>query len=343
MWTTLFCVAFVGSNNMAKWLTPITELGIRDVIVLDSEYVSRDVDSRVTGKKKNKKDGKVPDGNPVIPVCVCAKSLVTGQEWRLFAEAGAPNPLPMDTDVLYVCFAAPAEWSYFLATGWELPPTIIDLYAERMMQTCGSKESAGTRPGKRYKPTLLRSMSAYGLDAMSAAEKEEMRNLIRRGHPFTDDERIRILDYCMEDDVSGTAELFEAMFDELNLPYAISRGNFTRVVAWWQYNGIPVDVRAYERFMRNRGKLLIRLISSVEEEYGYGVYVHKPDGTIKWDKRGFHALVHRLGLENDWPRTPSGRDFIMADGDNLPEGEKSSSRWRCAALTWNRCASCANS
>ncbi len=100
---------------MTNWLTPITELGIRDIIVLDTEYVSRDVHSRVANRKK--KDNKVSDGNPVIPVCLCAKSLITGQAWRVFAEPGAPNPLPMDTDILYICFAAPAEWSYFLAMG----------------------------------------------------------------------------------------------------------------------------------------------------------------------------------------------------------------------------------
>lgn len=61
-------------------------------------------------------------------------------------------------------------------------------------------------------------MTTYGLDAMSAVEKEAMRNLIRRGHPFTDEERTRILDYCMDDDVSSTAALFEAMFAEINLP-----------------------------------------------------------------------------------------------------------------------------
>jgi DNA polymerase-1 len=288
---------------MPRWLTPITELGIHDVIVVDTEYISKN------------------DGNTVTPVCMCAKSLITGQEWRVFAEPGAPNPLPVDTDVLYVCFAAPAEWSYFLAMGWELPPTIIDLYAERMMQTCEDKETAGKRRGKRYMPTLLRSMATYGLDAMSAVEKEEMRNLILRGHPFTHDERIRILDYCMED-VTNTAALFEVMFSELNLPYPLGRGNFTRVVAWWGFNGIPVETPAYERFMRNRDKLKTRLIDSVEQEHGFGVYVRKPDGTMKWDKRGFNALVHRLGLEDDWPKTPSGRDFILADGDNLPEEEK---------------------
>jgi DNA polymerase I len=296
-------VAFVDSNNMTNWLKPITELGVKDIIVLDTEFVSQN------------------DGNPVTPVCLCAKSLITGKEWRLFAEPGAQNPLPVDTDILYVCFAAPAEWSYFLAMGWDLPPTIIDLYAERMMQTCEDKEPEGKRRGKRYVPTLLRSMAAYGLDAMSAVEKEEMRNLILRAHPFTDDERTRILDYCMED-VTNTAALFEAMVAELNLPFAIGRGNYTRVVAWWEYNGIPIDVPAYKRLIRHGDKLKTRLIASVEQEHGYGVYVRKPDGTMKWEKQGFNALVHRLGLQDAWTKTPSGKDFVTADGETLPEEEK---------------------
>jgi hypothetical protein len=159
---------------MTHWLTPITELGIRDAIVLDTEYVSRDIYSRVANRKK--KDNKVSAGNPVIPVCLCAKSLITGKEWRLFAEPGAVNPLPMDTDILYISFAAPTERSYFLAMGWQLPPTIIDLYAERMMQTCADVETEGERRGRRYQPTLLRSMATHGLDAMSAVEKEEMQS-----------------------------------------------------------------------------------------------------------------------------------------------------------------------
>jgi DNA polymerase-1 len=288
---------------MAKWLAPITALGVKDVVVLDTEFISKN------------------DGNPVTPVCLSAKSLLTGKEWRLFAEPGAVNPLPTDPEVLYVTFAAPAEWSFFLAMGWELPSTIIDLYAERMMDTCEEKESAGKRRGKRMVPTLLRSMERYGLDAMSAAEKEEMRDLILRGHPFTDSERDRILDYCAED-VANTAALFEAMLPQLNVPYAIGRGNFTRVVGWWQFNGIPIDVPAYQRLTRHGDLLKTRLLASTESERGYGVYVQKPDGTMKWDKRGFETLVYRLGLQDDWPKTPSGRSFATADGESLPDDEK---------------------
>ncbi len=304
---------------MMAALKSFLELGVRDVIVLDTEYIARDVGSQIL--KNKKKDKKIPDGNPVTPACLCAKSLITGQEWRVLAAAGARNPLPMEPEVLYVCFSAPAEWSYFLAMGWELPPTIIDLYAERMMQTCGDKETEGKRRGKRYRPTLLRSMATYGLDAISAAEKESMRDLIKRGGPYTQEEQTAIFEYCMGD-ATDAGELFEAMLPKLHIPYALMRGNFTRVVAWWQFNGIPVDVPAYRRLIRYLGQLKGRLIAAVEQENGYGVYVRKPDGTEKWDRKGFTALVHRLDLQDVWPRTASGRDFAIADGDERPDEER---------------------
>jgi hypothetical protein len=300
-------------------LAAILDLGIRDVIVLDTEYYTHEV---LTGVPKDQRKSKtVRNGNTVTPVCLCAKSLVRDQEWRVMAAPGAHNPLPMEPNVLYVCFAAPAEWSYFLAMGWDLPPTIIDLYAERMMQTCEEKESAGKRRGKRYRPTLLREMANYGLDAMAAIRKEEMRELVMRGAPYTETERAAILDYCAED-VINTCQLFEAMVPELNIPYALTRGNFTRVVAWWQFNGIPVDTLAYQRLILHRNDLKASLIASVERDCGYGVFAQQKDGSIRWNKKGFNTLVQRLGLQDEWPKTPSGRDFMTADGDALPENEK---------------------
>ena len=184
----------------------LTSIGIQDAIVLDAEYVPR-------------------TGEPVIPVCLCAKSLSTGREWRVFATPGVhqPCPLPLESDILYVSFSAPAEWSYFLACGWELPPTILDLYAEEMLLTNTQKDERG----KRYVPSLLLTLAKYGLDAMTAAEKEEMRDLILRGHPFSEGERAAILDYCMED-VTGTAALLPAMLRFVNPEEALLRGSFTK-------------------------------------------------------------------------------------------------------------------
>ena len=50
----------------------LQSLGIRDVVAIDAEYISR-------------------KGGHVVPVCFCAKSLVNGEEWRVFNK--------MDTSV----------------------------------------------------------------------------------------------------------------------------------------------------------------------------------------------------------------------------------------------------
>jgi DNA polymerase family A len=277
----------------------LTNLGIRDVIVLDTEYVAR-------------------TGEPVIPVCLCAKSLASGREWRIFAEPGVRQhcPLPIDSDIAYVSFSAPAEWSYFLVSGWELPPTVLDLYAEEMLLTNTEKGENG----KRYVPTLLLTMAKYGLDAMTAAEKEEMRDLILRGHPFSLDERAAILDYCMED-VTNTARLLPAMLPHFNPEDALLRGSFTRAVAWIEYNGIPVDRPAYERLVRNWPELTSSLARRVEQEHGYGVYQPAKNGRMKWSGAGFAALVERMGLADEWPRTSSGK-FSVADPENKSDDEK---------------------
>jgi hypothetical protein len=277
----------------------LSNIGIRDVIVLDAEFVGR-------------------TGEPVIPVCLCAKSLCTDREWRIFAEPGVhqPCPLPTEPDILYVSFSAPAEWSYFLASGWELPPTILDLYAEEMLLTNTRRDERG----KRYVPSLLMTLAKYGLDAMSAAEKDEMRDLILRGHPFSDCERAAILDYCMED-VTNTAALLPKMLPCLTAEEALLRGSFTRAVAWIEYNGIPVDRAAYERLVRNWPELTSSLAGRIEQEHGYGVYTPDKQGKMTWSEAGFNALIERLGLAAEWPRTDSGK-LSIADPANRPDDER---------------------
>ena len=277
----------------------LASIGIQDAIVLDTEYVPR-------------------TGEPVIPVCLCAKSLSTGREWRVFATPGVhqPCPLPLESDILYVSFSAPAEWSYFLACGWELPPTILDLYAEEMLLTNTQKDERG----KRYVPSLLLTLAKYGLDAMAAAEKEEMRDLILRGHPFSEGERAAILDYCMED-VTGTAALLPAMLRFVNPEEALLRGSFTKAVAWIEHNGIPVDRPAYERLVRNWPELTSSLARRIEQEHGYGVYLPGKDGRVAWSGAGFNAMIERMGLAGEWPRTASGK-LSIADPANRPDDEQ---------------------
>ena len=81
------------------------------VLLIDTEYRS------------------VPYGH-VEPVCLCAKDIISGQEYRAWTDDGDKSELPElpdGPDVLYVCYSAPAEWSCWLVWGWDLPSNILDL------------------------------------------------------------------------------------------------------------------------------------------------------------------------------------------------------------------------
>jgi hypothetical protein len=162
-------------------------LGVTDIVALDAEFVPR-------------------RGERVIPVCICGKSLVHGKEWRLFNDGSRqPCPFPDNAETLFVSYNAPAEWSYYLAMGWELPVTIIDLYAEMCLKFNGRPD----KDGDRVFPSLLMALDHYGLDSISAAKKDGMRDLILRGN-YTPEEKQEILAYCWTD-VVALEKLFLAM------------------------------------------------------------------------------------------------------------------------------------
>jgi DNA polymerase-1 len=309
-------------------LSFLKNLGIRDAIVLDTEYSSP------------------THAEHVLPVCLCAQSLFTKQTWKVMAEPGQSNPLPVGDDILYVCFSAHAEWGYYLAMGWELPALIVDLYAERMMATRAERD----RDDSMVYPSLLSSLIAYKLNAMDAVRKEGMRTYAQeRDSRQSAENDVLLLDYCL-DDATSTGSLFLTMFseaaeqvanrimnvgrpgdDETTGPSCAqelfdiemrrefvfwkSRGDYTRVIAWWQYNGIPTDVAAYERIIKYRKPLMNKLIAAVEGEHHYGCYVQKNKKNKDWSfsKAGFDALVVSQGLEDVWLRTDKGKNYSAAD------------------------------
>src|SRR5438876_12122303 len=65
------------------------------------------------------------------PVCMVAKELRTGQEWRLWrGEFGLVPPFPIGRDALFIAFYASAELGCFRALGWPKPANILALFTE---------------------------------------------------------------------------------------------------------------------------------------------------------------------------------------------------------------------
>jgi hypothetical protein len=246
-----------------------------------------------------------PAGETVIPVCFVAKEFFSGQLIRQFFEPSQSHDLliPTSDDALCVAYAAQAEWSCFLSLGWELPKRVLDLYAEFRNEISGRTPPPGR---KFYDPRLLGAMGYYGFDVILAAEKKEMQERISLGHPFTAKERAAILDYC-ESDVVCLEKLLPAMAIEIELPYALFRGRYSKAVARIERTGIPVDRCGYERLVRNRERLKSQLIDDFESKHGPSPYMKNRHGVHKFSFERLGAYLDHLGLTRAWQRTPKDR------------------------------------
>ena len=168
------------------------------------------------------------------PVCLVAWELRSGRKLRLWSdEFGATPPYPTGPDALFVAYYASAEVGCHLALGWPVPERVLDLFTEFRNHTNGIPTVSGAG--------LLGALAHYGLDSIGAVEKDEMRDLILRGGPWTDAEQETILDYC-ETDVEALARLLSAMSPKIDLARALLRGRYMAAAARMERNGVPIDV-----------------------------------------------------------------------------------------------------
>src|SRR5262249_9655127 len=115
--------------------------------------------------------------------------------------------------------------------------------------------------------SLLGALSYFGLDGMGALEKEDMRALILRGAPWTEDEVDAILDYC-EADVEALERLLAAMLSKLDLPRALLRGRYMAAAAAMEHAGTPIDIPTLELFRRHWTSIQDQLIAEIDTAYG---------------------------------------------------------------------------
>lgn len=234
--------------------------------------------------------GHEPGDHPT-PRCVVAHELRSGRVIRVWIDEGtaAEPPFPLGSDVLYVAYLASAELSCHLRLGWPLPCNILDLYGEFRFLTNGTKPTCGN--------SLLGALTYFDLDAMSGAEKSEMRDLALRGGHYTAEEQLALLDYC-QSDVDALARLLPLMEPRLDLERALLRGRYMKAVALMEARGVPLDVPTLRLFLDHRDKLKEALIADVDRDFDvYQAGVFRESRWADW--------LRRRGLS--WPLNDSGR------------------------------------
>jgi hypothetical protein len=235
-----------------------------------------------------------------------ARELLSGQTFRLSNDelrARVEAPFPTGPDSLFVAYYASAELGCFLALGWPPPKRIVDLYAEFRCQTSGLPVPCGNG--------MLGALAGHGLDCISVAEKDEMRQLAIRGGPFTLSERQALLDYC-EADVTSLSKLWSVMLPRIDLPRALLRGRYMLAAARMERNGVPIDTEMLKEIRTHWPGIQNALIEQIDSQYrltdGKGLYNGR---TFKADR--FAAWL--AGADIPWPRLPSGR--LALDDDTF--------------------------
>ena len=236
-----------------------------------------------------------PGENPE-PVCLVAWELRSGRRLRLWRDQfGTAPPFQTGPDSLYIAYYASAEIGCHLALGWPVPERILDLCAEFRCRTNGRPRPSGSG--------LLGALAYFGLDGIGASEKDEMRDLVLRGGPWTADERAAVLDYC-ESDVNALARLLPAMLSGIDLPRALFRGRYMAAAARIERNGVSIDVPTLQLLKQHWSTIQDQLIADIDK--AYGVY----DGrTFKADR--FTMWLVRNNIP--WPTLESGRLDLTDD------------------------------
>jgi DNA polymerase-1 len=256
----------------------------REVVVVDFEFIAS-------------------PGNRPVPLCLVAHELRSGRRFRVWrCEFGSAPPYATGPDVLFLAFYASAELGCYRVLGWPMPERILDLFTEFRDRTNGLPTVAGA--------SLLGALVHFGLDGMGTTEKDDMRALILRSGPWSDEERAAILDYCAAD-VAALERLLPAMLPRIDLPRALLRGRYMAAAAAMEHNGTPIDTETLGWLRQNWEGVQDRLIAEVDREFG--VY----DGrTFKTDRFGTVLAAHGI----PWPRTESGR--LALDDDTFRQMAK---------------------
>jgi hypothetical protein len=259
-----------------------------------------------------------PGAGPV-PLCLVAREVRTGhliREWLLDRSPTAP-PYPVGADDLFVAYYASAELGCHLALRWPIPMRIIDLFSEFRNLTNGRPPICGNG--------LLGALAHFGLVAMDASEKDEMRQLALRGGSYSASEQTALLDYC-QSDVDSLVRLLAAITPDLDLPRALFRGRYMAAAARMEATGVPIDRVAFDRLAGRWDGVKARLVREVDRDYGVFVPTGKMEtGVADGDGSAIARLsfssarwadhLKRAGIP--WPRLPSGA--LALDDDTFRE------------------------
>ena len=257
------------------------------------------------GRVRERSGGRLHgDQSTMQPVAACLY-FEDGREVRLTDHFDRLQNYFDDPDYTFVVHGAHADYGFCRRVGIRFPSKFFDTLLMGVVTLHASKFRLA---GNVYKDAGLAALAPrYGIPFISAGDKDLIReSIVRLGH-MAEFGITRVVDYCMAD-AKAVVSLYpllradmlrvcgpnaERNLVELYQPYSM-------VMAEASLKGLRFDTQAWDRLLTVTPIFRERLLS-VLRTHGYD---HDGAGI---GGLAFARLIHNLGIEADWPRTPTGK------------------------------------
>lgn len=202
-------------------------------------------------------------GEPKTPLLLTAKDVKTGVSWDLSKEDLnhlSKPPFPTNDKTLIICYQPEQHLCCYLSLGWEMPVYILSLFAEFRVLTNGKRLASGGM-------TLMGALNYYGLCGLNAIKPKSISVLKTKEEQLSENDFTKLTEHSKRI-TKWTENLFHAFKSEINLPLAILRGRYCKVVAKIEANGVPVDKELTDRMQNNWGDIKQDITQKLNEHTG---------------------------------------------------------------------------
>ena len=157
---------------------------------------------------------------------------------------------------------------------------------------------------------LLGALSHHALSSITKEEKQDMRDLVLAGGPWTDQQRATSWTYC-QGDVDCLGPLLERMLPRITarpdgLSNALLRGAYMKTVAVMEHNGVPIDTGDVGPAAGDIGPRLRPSLSA------RSIVTTRCTTVTRSELVEFDAYLASVGIHN-WPRSDTGKLLLDKD------------------------------
>jgi hypothetical protein len=212
----------------------------------------------------------------------------------------ATQKIPFNTGhgTLFVSYSAVAELSCFSVLGWTLPANVLCTYVE----TGAAINGLDIDGLERKRPSLLEACDLFDIPHMDARHKAQMRELILTKTDYSEEEWLAIEDYNRED-VLLDIPLLRGLAPAIDMPIALLRGRYLKVVTAMELRGVSIDADYLRKLQANWQALRMHYIRRDDR---FGLY----DEAGSFVEQRFAALIDARGWS--WPRTTTGKPELRS-------------------------------